>query len=112
MPDDTYRWGHTTYTPVFDIEENVRQIIITTIDITELMQTQERLQNSERDLEEALTKTLSGFTTICAACKSISHEGRWQTIEQYASERMGFRQFSHGMCPSCVSDYYGDRKGR
>lgn len=95
------RWARSTYVPIFSLTGDVAQIMITSLDITELIETQS-------DLENALTKTLSGFVTICANCKKIKHKEEWQPIEQYASEKMDYHSFSHGMCGSCRVDLYGE----
>lgn len=99
-PDSSYRWGRHTLIPIFDEAGEVQELMVTIVDITDLVETR-------KHLEEALTKTLSGFVVICAACKNIRHEGNWRTIEQYALEQMDFRQFSHSVCPSCQEELYG-----
>ena len=94
LTTDRY-WGRTTYAPTLDAEGEVRQVTITVLDITELVQTHNRL-------EDALAKTLSGFVTICASCKNIRDKDEWQPIEQYASKQMDYHDFSHGICPRCT----------
>ena len=98
---DGRRWSRTTYVPIFNRTGEVSQIMITSLDITELIETQ-------RHLENALTKTLSEFVTICANCKNIRPKEEWQPIEQYASEQMNYHSFSHGVCERCVEKLYGD----
>ena len=68
----------------------------------------------QKGLEEALTKTLSGFITICANCKKIQKEDSnpeihesWQEIESYISNNSEV-QFSHDICPECGLKLYGD----
>lgn len=93
--DGSYRWGRNTHVPIFNENNEVHQIMITSVDITELIE-------SRNSLEEALTKTLSGFVTICSYCKSIKDDKhQWLTIDMYAAKHMDYHQFSHGMCPSC-----------
>ena len=75
--------------------------MITSLDITELIETQNHLEN-------ALTKTLSGFVTICANCKKIRHKEEWQPIEKYASEQMDYHNFSHGVCDACMVTLYSE----
>ena len=101
LPDGSRRFTRNTYEPIFDAAQEVKQIMITSVDITDLKNTQKRL-------EEALTKTLSSFLTICAKCKKIRHEDEWQPIEQYAAEQMDYHEFSHGMCAECAKELYGD----
>jgi hypothetical protein len=50
-------------------------------------------------------KILEGFLHICAGCKKIQHQGRWQPMESYISEH-SLAQFSHSMCPDCLKKYY------
>ena len=39
-------------------------------------------------------------------CKSVREdEEYWQTLEGYVHEHMGV-DFSHGVCPDCVHDFY------
>lgn len=47
---------------------------------------------------------------ICAYCKKVRNEGGlWQPLEAYMQERAG-TEFSHGICPQCLSkcssEYY------
>ena len=60
-----------------------------------------RLHTQER-LQEALTRLLSGYVTICAACKKIEGQSeRWTPVEQYIEQRTEV-QFTHGLCPICL----------
>ena len=68
----------------------------------------------QKRLEEILTKTLSGFITICANCKKIQKEDSnpeilqsWQQIESYISNNSEV-QFSHDICPECGLKLYGE----
>jgi hypothetical protein len=72
--------------------------MVTSIDVTELVVTEKRL-------DQALTRTLSGFVAICAECKDIKSEKNWVSIEQFASVKMDYHEFSHGLCPKCVTKY-------
>ena len=99
--DGSYRWGRNTNAPIFGTNGDVHQIMVSSVDITELVETRNRL-------EDALTKTLSGFVTICANCKKIRHNDEWQPIELYASEQMDYHNFSHGLCTSCARELYDD----
>lgn len=98
MTDDSYRWGRHTSVPIFGDDEEVNQIMVTSIDITELVETQQRL-------EDSLTKVLDGFVTICSYCKNIKdEEQQWLSIEVYAAKHMDFHEFSHGLCPTCYEN--------
>ena len=52
-------------------------------------------------------KTLRGFLPICANCKKIRDDkGSWTQIETYISDRSD-AEFTHGLCPECVTKLYG-----
>ena len=92
--DGNCKWARHTFVPIFTDQE-VRQIMVTSIEITEL-------KESQRQLEDAMTRMLSGLVTICSCCKNIrGDEQQWHSIEKFAAKRMGFHQFSHGLCPAC-----------
>jgi multisubunit Na+/H+ antiporter MnhF subunit len=65
-----------------------------------------------RRLDQALAnvKTLSGLLPICASCKRIRDDrGYWSQIESYL-KRHTEADFSHGLCPDCVSRLYPELK--
>ena len=63
---------------------------------------------AERDAALERVQLLSGLLPICAACKKIrDEEGNWQQIESYISKHSE-AEFSHGMCPACGKQYYGE----
>lgn len=74
-----------------------------------------RLKKSEQEkaklqkqLEDSLTKALSGFIPICAHCKKIrDDQGKWNMIERYIQNRTS-AQFSHGICPECIQMHHPD----
>ncbi len=64
------------------------------------------------ELREALDEisTLRGTLPICAKCKSIRDDaGYWNRIEKYLQEHSA-ADFTHGLCPDCEEDLYGDQK--
>lgn len=66
------------------------------------------LEQTIGQLSHALAevKQLSGLLPICAGCKKIRDEGgQWQPIEGYISANSE-AQFSHGLCPECVTTLY------
>lgn len=70
--------------------------------------TYEALQCSLSALQQALAevKTLRGIIPICASCKRIRDDaGAWSQVEAYVS-RHSECQFSHGICPECVTRLY------
>jgi hypothetical protein len=50
-------------------------------------------------------RVLEGFLPICANCKKIRHEDRWDQIEKYISDH-SLAQFSHSICPDCMKELY------
>ena len=95
LDDGTSWWGRHTCIPIFSESGEVRRLMITSLDIIELKKTQENLEN-------ALTRLLSGFVTICATCKDIKEDSdQWMPVEHYLSSDTNDVQFSHGYCPKC-----------
>jgi len=61
-------------------------------------------------LEKALlrVKNLSGLLPICSNCKKIRDDkGSWEQVESYIKDRSEV-DFSHGLCPDCARDVYGE----
>ena len=53
-------------------------------------------------------KTLKGIVPICSKCKKIRDDtGYWNQIESYI-QKHSEAEFSHGMCPNCSDELYGD----
>jgi glucan phosphoethanolaminetransferase (alkaline phosphatase superfamily) len=50
-------------------------------------------------------RVLEGFLPICANCKQIRHDDRWEQIEKYISDN-SLAQFTHSICPDCVKKLY------
>jgi hypothetical protein len=68
-----------------------------------------RMRRLRIQLNEAMTKLLGGFVSICSECKKIRAEGNsaggqrdWRSIEAYIGQRTDL-QFSHGYCPDCLA---------
>ncbi len=85
-------------------------------DVSEIKKAEEELVRANRELENALleVKTLRGILPTCSFCKKIRLEGHdptvsssWVEIETYISEHSEAR-FSHGLCPDCYREIYGD----
>jgi hypothetical protein len=67
--------------------------------------TSEKLRDSLNEVRQ-----LSGLLPICAKCKKIRDDkGYWQQVETYIQAHSQ-AEFSHGMCPTCLEDVYGDKK--
>lgn len=55
---------------------------------------------------------LRGLLSICMFCKRIRDEqGKWERIEAYISEHSEAR-FSHGLCPECAKEHFGEPADR
>ena len=70
------------------------------------------LRRSKQELEKALEeiKTLQGIIPICANCKKIRDDtGYWNHLESFI-ESHSDALFSHGMCPACADELYGDQE--
>ena len=52
-------------------------------------------------------RVLEGFLPICANCKQIRHDNRWEQIEKYIEDH-SLAQFSHSICPDCLKKLYPD----
>ncbi|MCP4757181.1 MAG: response regulator [Proteobacteria bacterium] len=53
---------------------------------------------------------LRGLVPICSKCKNIRDDkGFWKRIEEYIESRSEV-SFTHGICPSCAIELYGDEK--
>ncbi len=79
-------------------------------DISDRKRSELRLRETlaQRDAALEHVRVLSGMLPICAACKKIRDEhGSWQPLESYISSHSE-AQFSHGMCPGCAEEYYGE----
>ena len=79
-------------------------------DITARKNLEAQLEKKVSELKEAMgsIKTLKGFLPICANCKKIRDDkGYWTTIEEYIQKHSD-AIFSHGICPDCIDELYGD----
>lgn len=69
----------------------------------ELIAEKERTQKA---LDEIVT--LQGMLPICANCKKIRDDnGYWEQVDSYMRKRTKLT-FSHGLCPDCIKELYGD----
>jgi hypothetical protein len=78
---------------------------------SEKTQANASLAQANQQLQDALAnvKNLSGLLPICANCKKIrDDQGYWRQIETYLREHTD-ADFTHGICPSCAHELYGDR---
>jgi len=62
----------------------------------------------KRTLEE--NAVLRGIVPICAKCKKVSDGlGHWEKFDQFINNRTS-AELSHGLCPDCAVELYGDKK--
>lgn len=64
------------------------------------------------DLKDSVNRVrhLSGLLPMCAKCKKIRNDkGYWQRVETYIQDHSE-AEFSHGLCPVCLEDMYGDKE--
>jgi len=55
---------------------------------------------------------LESILPICASCKKIRVDPEfWQGIEEFIAERSK-TEFTHGICPECISKYYPELASR
>ena len=76
----------------------------------ELNRANQKLERAFHDLEEAFQRirTLKGLLPICAHCKKIRDDrGYWNHLEQYLEDHTD-ASFSHGLCPDCAMELYGE----
>lgn len=65
------------------------------------------IEKLQKSLEEI--KSLRGILPICAKCKNIRNdEGYYEQIESYIQKHSD-AVFSHGLCPKCSDELYGDK---
>jgi len=65
-----------------------------------------------KELQAALSriKTLEGMLPICSHCKKIrDDDGRWHEISNFIQDHSQ-AEFTHGICPDCITKYYPEFK--
>ncbi len=85
-------------------------VVICSTDVTERKRLETQREALLADLQHALAQidALQGLLPICAHCKRIRKaDGAWEQIERVV-ERAAGAEFSHAICPSCVSQHYPD----
>lgn len=56
------------------------------------------------DISELLQ--VQGLLPICAACKKVrDDQNYWHNVENYVSEHVADIQFTHSMCPECITKF-------
>ncbi len=69
-----------------------------------------RLTHMKHNFElESRVEDLETIVPMCANCKCTRDEqGNWMTVEQYIESKQDSTLVSHGICPKCKEDLYGD----
>jgi PAS domain-containing protein len=96
--------------PFLDPLGRISGVIGIALDITERKAAEHEREQLIGQLQEALAsiKTLRGLVPICAACKKIRDDsGYWNQLESYLHTHTE-AEFSHGICPECTQQLYGD----
>ena len=106
--DNSIAWIETTGSLIL---ENGSPVAIQGLgrDITQRKKAEKEQKHLISQLLDALDniKSLKGMLPICANCKKIRDDsGYWNQIESYI-EKHSDALFSHGICPDCASDLYG-----
>lgn len=81
------------------------------IDISERVRAENEKSRLIEQLQSTLkqVKQLSGLLPICSSCKKIRDDkGYWNQIESYIHDHSD-AEFSHGLCPDCAEQMYGDQ---
>ena len=69
-------------------------------------QVESERETMREQLEQSLTRVLSGYVPICAHCKQIRDEhDQWIRVETYVQDRTE-AEFTHSICPQCLHDHY------
>lgn len=50
---------------------------------------------------------LEGYLSICSYCKRVRQGENWVPLADYIT-RKSHVVFSHGLCPDCLKEHYGD----
>ena len=78
--------------------------------LARMVSAQFELRRTSARLADALERArlLGRIVPVCAHCRRIRNdEDYWQELEKYLGAELG-TQISHGFCPECVQDHYGE----
>lgn len=77
-------------------------------EVVERRLTEERLRETNRQLEEALhnVRTLKSLLPLCAWCRKVREdEGYWSALETHVLAHTD-TTFTHGICPECQAKHF------
>lgn len=102
--DGQYRWIFDRGVPFYAQDGQFAGYIGSCIDVTERVEAEEALKRAQQNE----IQNLQGLLPICMKCKKIRDtEGYWNQVEVYIRDHSN-ADFSHGLCPQCSTDIYGD----
>jgi methyl-accepting chemotaxis protein len=97
-----------------NMTQNLQNITVSRDDLEREIQEKNQIDKERKKVIKDLTaaldeiKTLKGIVPICANCKKIRDDkGYWDQLETYI-EKHSDASFSHGMCPDCSDEMYGN----
>lgn len=117
------RAGNTVWVEIHSVQIDWNDMPATLVfarDITARKRIEEDEQEHLRQLHQALAEArmLRGILPTCSRCKKIRRSGHdetvsssWVPIETYLAEHSE-ALFSHGLCPDCYREMYGDDQWR
>jgi hypothetical protein len=99
-------WYWQSLTPWTMVEDTVNALIQAMVLGVIAYLTATTMQ-AHRALQQQV-KVLRGLLPICCFCKKIrDRDGHWQMLEVYITSHSE-AAFSHGLCPSCLQEQYGE----
>ncbi len=88
-----------------DLKNEIKQCPDMAVELIQMLSQRIRL------MEQTLINTLGSFIPVCANCHKIREDdGTWTSIEKYISDHLN-TEFSHGICPDCISILYPELDG-
>ncbi len=90
-----------------DTEDIVKGFDVGGVDyVTKPFNSAELLARIKTHLE---LRTLRGLLPMCSKCKKIRNDGGfWKQVDSYIEEHSQV-SFTHGICPECLTELYGDK---
>lgn len=76
----------------------------------DVLKSEIELTERNKELQKALSeiRQLRGIVPICASCKKIRDDkGFWHQVEVFVRDHTD-AEFSHGICPECMTNLYPD----
>jgi len=97
----------TLWSVPWGIDYSVVNAVIRIAILSGLAELVDRTARQGRELARRVD-VLEGLLPICSGCKKIrDEENRWEAVESYLGRRSG-AVFTHGLCPCCAREYFGE----